>query len=143
MSRICIPIPASTFISSGSVDGAGGSGIGGSVPTVNVLRTEPNVTTLIGGTSNALNGIATNNSDSYPTGVCVFPLLRAYMFPQVVPTTRQGLSVQQRWKCWMRCSPWGAAADGLCGWCSGFCTLQSSWVGWSSCSCCQCGCGAG
>ena len=70
MSRICIPVPASTYISSGSSGGAGG--VGESVPTVNVLRTEPNVTTLIGGTSNSLNGIITNNSDSYPTGVCVF-----------------------------------------------------------------------
>lgn len=71
MSRICIPVPASTYIT-GVPTGSGGSGVGGGVPTVNVLRTEPNITALTGGTSSALNGIVTNNSDSYPTNVCVF-----------------------------------------------------------------------
>ena len=73
MSRICIPVPASTYITGVVGGGSGGSGaVAGGVPTVNVLRTEPSVTTLTGGTSSALNGIVTNNSDSYPTNVCVF-----------------------------------------------------------------------
>jgi hypothetical protein len=73
MSRICIPVPASTYITGVPTAGSGGSGaVAGGVPTVNVLRTEPNITTLTGGTSTALNGIVTNSSDAYPTNVCVF-----------------------------------------------------------------------
>jgi hypothetical protein len=75
MSRVCIPIPASTYISSGSGVGTGGGGglpPSPTVPTVNILRTESGITTLTGGGATALNGIATNNSSAYPVNICVF-----------------------------------------------------------------------
>jgi hypothetical protein len=73
MSRVCIPIPASTYISSGSGIGTGGGGVPSpTVPTVNILRTESGITSLIGGGATALNGIATNNSSAYPVNICVF-----------------------------------------------------------------------
>ena len=112
MSRICIPVPASTYITGVVNGGSGGSGaVAGGVPTVNVLRTEPSVTTLTGGTSSALNGIVTNNSDSYPTNVCVFlPALApapslyqlkagtdAENLPFVVRPTDYGASNQKVW----------------------------------------------
>jgi hypothetical protein len=114
MSRVCIPIPTSTYISSGSGTGTGGGGGGGSVaptvPTVNILRTESGITSLTGGTSSALNGIATNNSSAYPVNICVFlPSLNpptlyqlkagtdAENIPFVVRPTDYGASNQKVW----------------------------------------------
>jgi len=111
MSRVCIPIPTSTYISSGSGVGTGGGGaVSPTVPTVNILRTESGITTLTGGGATALNGIATNDSSSYPVNVCVFlpsinpPSLYqlksgtdAENIPFVVRPTDYGASNQKVW----------------------------------------------
>ena len=58
MSRICIPVPASTVI--------GVSSSPPTTPNTNVFRVDPTITTLAG-----LKALATSGG-VYPVGICVF-----------------------------------------------------------------------
>lgn len=62
MSRISIPVPASTVIGVGSAPA--------STPNSNVFRVEASVSTLTGA-SNSLASLVTT-SDIYPLNICVF-----------------------------------------------------------------------
>jgi hypothetical protein len=62
MSKICIPIPSSSVI--------GVSSTPITTPSVNILRVEPSITTLTGG-SGSLAGLSTING-TYVVGIVVF-----------------------------------------------------------------------
>lgn len=63
MSRICIPIPASTVI--------GVSSSSASSPATNVFRVDPTITALDGSTSGCLDFLVTSTG-TYPLNICVF-----------------------------------------------------------------------